>query len=374
MLETHSILTAIADRNFDGVLGDSTHRSDITHHLKRRINEASPFTFHDIPESRVLGRALPDWIHPLHFETNLDRALTYLRQAEELEAALEQLQFQRIQRAFFRSSVENTGPSDDFQRQDDALDFDGREESLRLRLAYALIDLLSYTAAAKLGARTLYGFEIVAPDDDVAGSLSKIRVGLRALFDVFRAKNARRTESSVSVSLRWGGVTDLKHWKHKSPTSKNDYAKGTRCLVEPRLEFDLRSFAKLHVLKDPRIVTVGLRVDDLRTNHNLVSTDKHYLNRYSLIRWGFRLENLDDDIFVGGQNTGLRHTVADTVFTNVPAVRSMDAISWADNFSLLNVSPCRQWRLVVDEEGHNGQNFKNVITEIEVVFRVSHEL
>lgn len=330
-------------------------------------------------ETQISGNSLASWVKPLAFENNLNHAIDALATVDVLLSDYIKNQLVHVQDNFIRgflSNQSNPSEDEDFLEQHatlfKTLNLDERKESIELRLAHSIIDLIEYTKAAKLGAKLVFDIDPEAVEyDGSQQGITKIRESLRALTIAYRKLSKIQADIIVPVSLQRGkrthegfeprfnglvsGVMGEQSWY-----PNNRPIEGSN-LDTKKLSFRLMDYGPITRLGKHRLKRVGIQIRDKNFNSDDIKIP-HYRS--------FKL-SCETPYKLGDTDSGeLEFKTLE--FNNVPSTIHANQITWSGYPEVENINVDREWSLeVCDDHLFKDDSYKD-IEDIILFFRLGY--
>lgn len=324
-------------------------------------------------ETNITSKTIVDWIAPLQFERNLNEALDALEAADALLREERNRVLIEMQQNYIKAMLSSETMSSELSKHNDLisdLEMEQYSNSINLRFAKKVIDLIEYTKAAKLGAKVLYG--VNEPEFEYQGNevgINKIRESLRSLLEISRNLDTQSQEIIVPVSLKSAKNTAGNYLIEKWDTDPENRHTNVS-LKDNTLEFDLAQFESIKSLKFQRIRRIGIQILDKYSN-TLQKSDGALLNNRDNY-WNVVMTDADDGLSLGTSALSPKHKIKPIKFSDVAASRKLTDINWSRYSSIVNFNANRKWKIDVSEKSHHGISSEDIL-DIVVHFHIAFQ-
>lgn len=329
------------------------------------------------PESRFLGGKLPEHLHILHLERNINTLVENVEKVERLTAEIHKYAFTGMQSNYLKYELRNQAEflelHEAFSRQISDLKV---KSDLADRLGWALIDIVQLYRCVKLGFSLIYEREFAErPDFGDSGnhSLSDIRRGIRTILRFLRKFSAEEQRSVFSISLLHQKSSD--GYLVNSAWQEGERSAAHKGLKDRMLEFDFSKASAPWELLGGRIVRIGVSIVDRMSGLKGFKGTEAAAAQSSKFQdyWHVRLEDGGDGLPI---YPGKRIVLGEVLVPSAPGARDSQAIRWVENPRLINFPVARPWKLSVEPRSMLGSDaeaqleVRDIILHLDVVHRI----
>lgn len=296
------------------------------------------------PEKNVADNRWASWIVPLNFEKNLLTAFDLLSELDSLYALLYKL---KVDGEAFIQNESSAEKKIALKNELNDLTM-----SIRSKLSFKTVDLLSHHVAVRLAAKELYGIESSFVSEGVSFSLNLIRSSLRRIYENYRIEEHLYENLTIPVSVVWarselgskdnatfaaGGGNHTHNDLGRTKDGINfDFLGNEKGIIESEIILDCNNITEFAPYDKVIIRNIGVQC---------IPVDKAIENG----KWGITIGSVKKTIGTGVETT--TQISGETRFSNVSLNSTIEKIEWGNNPSLVGLSAKRTWKLSIDKFG-----------------------
>jgi len=321
-----------------GLSIDPEVRRAATNALEDRLNDDRLYTDVSIAESEILGPGCAAWLHVLHFENNLQSALSAAGELRQGALAMAEIS-QRI------SETASGSP----------IDPNRAIASLVDAFASRTLDLLEYLASVRIGGKVVFGFQ---PNE------SGIDFEHVTLASVFRVLNGylRRFYKETRLSRRMIIPISLR-WAERLSWTGNEFGStwvsGNHNQINRSIDLSL---AQLGLAEEHRVLRVGISIADVYSQNRSITGENEVAIQYHA-----ELKR-PDGLYEPYLGDGFA-VEAEPIYWPGVVSSNQGEITWADSRAIRNTRGDGEWSLTVSRP-HGQARYPSAIRDLVLYFEV----